>query len=330
MSRVIRLHAFCSVKGGVGKSTLAIVSAVSLSRQGRRAIVIDADLTGTSLADGLKLCAPIVPLNADGNMDLIAPSTGKWLTLNQTEALRDARKGLSSQSGRRLLPPPFLNDVLLHRNMDSDQDCQMSSVLWKSLVHPELQIIPASSIRYDVNVALGWLYQEERVRWSVRLAWILMSMAQQMPDLTDVIFDLPPGLFGFAQAVLSLFVRLSDPAAAKPSFPIPREHGISYEVNSFLVTTPDRSALLASVEEFLRLKPQIMNLGFLINRTQEGIKKVRKEISERFGQQVTALGIEQELRGIDDAPLVLGRLFQGGTIEEPEFIELLGRTLRLG
>lgn len=330
VSRVIRLHAFCSVKGGVGKSTLAIVSAIYLSRKGRRVVVIDADLTGTSLADGLRLCAPDIPLTPEGSMDLLAPPAQRWLTLAQTESLRDARKSLPAQTGETgetLPPPPFFNDVLLFRGQGTSNECQMGAVLWRSSVHSELQVLPASSIRHDVNVALGWLYQEERLPWSCRLAWIIQAMVEQMPDLTDIVFDLPPGLFGFAHAILSLLVRVTDPKPMPPDFPSHSNYDVVYSINPFMVTTPDRSALLASVEEYIRLKPQIAQLGFLVNRTQEGIKKLRKEVVDRFGEHVSAIGVEQEFRSIDEAPLILGRLFQGGILPEP--VPLLDNTLRL-
>ena len=57
----LRVHAFCSVKGGVGKSALAVASAEVMLDQGRRPLVLDADLTGTSLADGLRMEAPRLP-----------------------------------------------------------------------------------------------------------------------------------------------------------------------------------------------------------------------------------------------------------------------------
>src|SRR5262245_46570481 len=47
--REVTLHAFSSIKGGVGKSTLAVVAANLLARRGRRCLVVDVDLIGTSL-----------------------------------------------------------------------------------------------------------------------------------------------------------------------------------------------------------------------------------------------------------------------------------------
>ena len=71
-------HAFASAKGGVGKSTLAVACAKLIaSEAGRRCVLVDADMTGTSLADGLKLCAPDVTAGRDGRPKSDAAPTGR-------------------------------------------------------------------------------------------------------------------------------------------------------------------------------------------------------------------------------------------------------------
>ncbi len=59
MQTTIDLHVFASAKGGVGKSTLAVACAKLLAATpGCLPIVVDADMTGTSLADGLRGLPP--------------------------------------------------------------------------------------------------------------------------------------------------------------------------------------------------------------------------------------------------------------------------------
>jgi len=53
--RPLGLHVFCSVKGGVGKSTLAVVTGKLLASLGRVPVVVDLDMLGASLADGRDL-----------------------------------------------------------------------------------------------------------------------------------------------------------------------------------------------------------------------------------------------------------------------------------
>ena len=93
--RAIDLYAFCSAKGGVGKSTLALTCARLLGEPKERGcLLIDADLTGTSLADGLDLRAPVVGLAADGQgLDLQAAPTGQHHDWSETHRLRERRPG---------------------------------------------------------------------------------------------------------------------------------------------------------------------------------------------------------------------------------------------
>ena len=53
--RSVTLHVFASVKGGVGKSTLAVQCARLCAAAGRPTVLFDFYFTGTSLADGLPL-----------------------------------------------------------------------------------------------------------------------------------------------------------------------------------------------------------------------------------------------------------------------------------
>lgn len=78
--RTITVHTFSSAKGGVGKSVLAIASAKILAVSGRSPALLDCDFTGTSIADGLRLCALRVELAEDGTVDLDATPTGVRLT----------------------------------------------------------------------------------------------------------------------------------------------------------------------------------------------------------------------------------------------------------
>lgn len=78
--RTVSLHAFCSTKGGVGKSTLAVAWTELLRVDGRRCVLLDADLTGSSLADGLDLCSPAAgrPRGARGGRAMSALPAARY------------------------------------------------------------------------------------------------------------------------------------------------------------------------------------------------------------------------------------------------------------
>src|SRR4051812_15961136 len=138
MPRKITLHVFASAKGGVGKSTLAVTCAKLLAEgRDRLSIVVDADMTGTSLADGLHLLAPDTMLLSDGTVararpgpprgealprpapapmllsegtvDIEAAPSGRFLSREEVKRPRRLRRDSRNKRG---LPPPFLNDAL--------------------------------------------------------------------------------------------------------------------------------------------------------------------------------------------------------------------------
>ena len=110
MPRKITLHVFASAKGGVGKSSLAVACAKLIAQgRDRLPVVIDADMTGTSLADGMRLLAPDATLRSDGTIDIEAGPTGRFLPLDEVKRRRRLRRDSRDKRG---LPPPFLNDAL--------------------------------------------------------------------------------------------------------------------------------------------------------------------------------------------------------------------------
>lgn len=291
------IHAFCSAKGGVGKSTLAVACAKLLAAGGRRCVLIDADLTGTSLADGLRLCAPDVVLKPDGSADLEAAPRG-YLDRETTLKRRAGREraGRSSEP----LPPPFLNDALLHgheRWLDGEgalDECNITAIMWRHERDDGVLYVPSSPLRPDIRVALGWLYYEERHAWIQRMAWLLDGMVQQMPALTDFVLDLPPGLFGFADEVLSLLSHLDAGIPLPPGYPETwGAGGEGWRARPFLVTTPDRNDLAVALRYFLERRTDLPSLTPLINnRVNEPIEEIVEDLRKLFGIVVAPNAVE--------------------------------------
>lgn len=323
MSRPLRIHAFCSIKGGVGKSTLAVACATRLARDDGKIVLIDVDLTGSSLADGLVLRAPAITLDEGGQMDLTAPATERFLSPEETERLRDERQ-VAPRAPRR--PPPFVNDALTFTGR-GERDCNPSALLWRHSEIPSLQIIPASPLRTDVSVAVGWLYNQEHFLFAERLGQILFALRQNQPDLSDVVLDLPPGTFGFTHAVLSMIALLAS-GKDVPGVPRLSESGAEVAANVFLVTTQERNALTVSMEEFLRLRPHLPGLQLLVNRAYEGHAAILRSLERRFGPAFQAMGLADEIRLVEENP-GLARLFRSGAIYACKTMAFLDSTLRL-
>jgi len=306
--RTVVLHAFCSAKGGVGKSTLAVGSAKLLAAQGKCPIVVDADLTGTSLADGLHLLAPKMALKGDGALDLDAAPSGKVLSPSETRSLRSRRKVKNDRL--RPLPPPYLNDALTYRNDDEMRECRVDAMLWRHERDDGVLYLPSSPLRPDIEVALGWLYRAgEPFSWLRRFSWILDELMKLRSDVSDIVIDLPPGLFGFTHETLVLLSYLSRREPFPEGFPAWHEGAINFRVNPFLVMTPDRSDLVSALEHFALHAARLPELRPLVNRNTEGIGATRAAVRYAFEGPLRVIGLEEQLVSVDEARATLGRIF---------------------
>jgi hypothetical protein len=262
-ARTITLHVFASAKGGVGKSTLAIACARLLGEQGRTCVLLDADFTGTSLADGLLICAPVVATKQDGALDFYAPSTRQFLSREETIRLRMRRKDSTPQE--QFPAPPFLNDIFLHG--DLKQECRIEALCWRHEDRSDRVLyLPSSPLGKDIGIALGWLFRDQVFTWLQRLTWLLDGMAAQLEALNDVVIDLPPGLHGFAHEVLVLLSYISRDREMPSGFPAWHEQRdkLAWQARPFLVTTPDRNDVILALEYYARLLMVIRKRGNLI------------------------------------------------------------------
>jgi NUBPL iron-transfer P-loop NTPase len=307
MSRVISLYAFCSIKGGVGKSTLAVATAKLLAGTGRVPVLIDADLTGTSLADGLRLRAPVLALRPDGTLDLDAEPTGAYYEIDETLRLRNARK--ASAWTDRAPPPAYLNDALTYVGGEGGPDCRIDGMLWRHEREDSVRYLPSSPLPRDVSIGLGWIYNEEPFRWMRRFTWVLDALLQRDRDVTDIVIDLPPGVWGFAHETLVLVSALSSGALLPDGYPS-WGSDLEWRAYPFLVTTPDLNDVLPALEYVAAQSARIPSLVPILNRSTESLPDVQRGIRERLGPSLGALGIEEKLKPIESMPQTLGRIFR--------------------
>jgi len=316
--RAIHIHAFCSVKGGVGKSTLATATAKLLAqRSDRKVVLIDADMTGTSLADGLRLRAPRVRMREDGSMDLLAESpAGPHYSRSETSKLiRD--RGLAKWD--QFPPPPvFLNDILTYDPIDEFTDpvetipeCVIEPLLWKHEKEDGVGYLPSSPMRQDVATALTWLFdQANRTNpypWVRRMSWLFHGMRGQIPKLTDIVVDLPPGLVGFPHEMLMLLGALDRREALPIGYPqwqpgewIPRP---------FLVTTSDRNDIFAAADHYFIQRDHLRALRLVVNKRTEDMDEIRDALRERYGEEGPASDPELTRYDITEKLETLGKIF---------------------
>jgi len=325
--RSVTVHTFSSAKGGVGKTALAVAAAKILADRGRSPIFVDCDLTGTSVADGLRLRAPETTSGSVGTVDLCAPPTGKLLTVAETQKLRGRRR--DKQWKDVPPPPPYFNDAFAFEGAEHGNDCRIDAMIWRHERDDGVRYLPSSPFRHDALVALGWLYQEIPLEWMRRLAWLLDLMVETFLDLTDIIIDLPPTLVGFAHEASVLVSQIEKRTPWPEGYPKWDFDQLQWKANPILVVTPDLNALLVSLEYVARTLTRIPSLLPIVNQNWQGLAVIREEMRRRLPDHYGILGLEQKLCSVDHLASTLGRLFWDGDLVVNEDVRRLAEVLRL-
>lgn len=276
---------FHSVKGGVGKSTLALHVARHLAERNRVAL-IDMDLTGTSLADVLDLHAPY--WEVEGNRLPLEQKPARWAP--PLVGLR--ARGNTSES--IACGVPFLNDWFLHpRDVDyKRKDIDVEAMVWKErLPSPSsenLWILPSSAFPDDIARVLPLLYDEPFAAYvEGRLEWLLDALLRA--GVTHVVFDTPPTIPGLSRAVLSIALRLPEHQHMSKDERTPAVLAAANVTwTPWLVTTQDVQDLIA-VERWLEaIDPSdLERLGVVMNRCEVSQSQVQEKLERwRNGSDV--------------------------------------------
>lgn len=295
--RTIRLHAFASTKGGVGKSSLSVAAAHWIGKQSsRRAVLIDLDLTGSSLADGLGLCAPELVLDEQNQFELDA-SPQSHLSVELTRERR-----LRRVLGGPFAALPYVNDALLAR-----EPTNVGKWLWKDPSGSAVGYLPSSSAHGDVVRAVHDLVQMPDDDWRSALIATVVEIVESNPDVTDIVFDLPPGTWGFAHNCLLALRALA----------MTGHHGVTWLTNAILVLSPDSTALVPGLEYLLKnqdhMSPRLLPV---VNRATEPEAAIRRRARACLASAQAKLEPERLLVLVDEMP-ALSRLFKDPSRVDP-------------
>ncbi|HSN97565.1 MAG TPA: hypothetical protein VLS89_04670 [Candidatus Nanopelagicales bacterium] len=330
MSRTVKLHVLCSIKGGVGKSTLAVACAKLIAARGGAPLLIDANPSGTSLADGLLLRAPKVALRGDGTLDLDAPPTGEHYSVQETERLRNTRK--HALLGKHALPPAYLNDALSYVSAAANQECRIEGMLWAHERTDNVLYLPSSPLEQDVALSLGWIFSQDPFRWICRMTWLLEALLTRLPSLTDVVMDLPPGVWegGFSHEALSLAAMLSQGEPLPEGYPDWEKAGIAWQVAPLLVTTPDWNDVLPALEYLAAHSADLPTLRILVNRAGgESSMDFRARVRRRLDPALAGVRLEEQIERVEDLGRSLGEVFRVGDLAVDGEVQSVGVPLGL-
>lgn len=288
MTGTLRCYSFHSVKGGVGKSALSTMTALAEAQRGCPTLLIDMDLTGTSLSDVLPVLPPRWP-EIGGALDLRASPQG-WMS--ESEAATALTRRRDTEEGPLAVGVPFLNDYLLFQtpNWDERTDIEDPTALgWKLPQAPDgLRVLPSSALPRDLEHILPVVFDEERAAFlEARLEHFLDSLVPDDGERTLVI-DTPPTIPGLSRAVLSLAIRLGRPGEKTPLAEdgrVPeRLRAADIVWNAFIVSTMDWQDVRAAARwRALLLDEEREIVRWIINRAPSKDTNRQAKLAEILG-----------------------------------------------
>lgn len=346
MTGTLRCYSFHSVKGGVGKSTLSVATAVDQASRGKRVTLIDMDLTGTSLADVLPLEAPAWSSAPPSHELPLTQAPDRFVSHEETLALMEHREDFKRErletdpadaTARLARGVPFLNDYLLFAtpDWDSRQDVHLSSLLWRwPGAAPTLEVIPSSALPADLEQTLPVVFDENYSGFlEGRLEYLLEALLPEQGERV-VVWDTPPTIPGLSRAVLSLAFRLAgkgpeDKVQFSEDGGMPeRLRAANVQWKAFLVGTQDTQDLRAMNRWLSLVGPQEEPyLQCLINRVGDGDShQLRSLLRNAVGDVPTPL-LEAARLVEEDARLRFFRFESAaGAVAPPlKFLEENGR-----
>ncbi len=330
----MKLWSFHSVKGGVGKSTLATLTALHLARShpDARVWLLDLDLTGTSLADGLPLMAPRWE-GDECSLPLKQLPTGFY---SVAESL--ARIRLRQQEGSREKPcagAPFLNDWLLHAagpaGSEEPKELPVEWVAWAMDGVDNLRVIPSSALPNDLLVTIPVVFDEEytaffEARLEHLLCEILTGQWSEKEHL--IVLDVPPTIPGLSRAVLGLALRLSRPPEERISLsvldryiPPPLDEIAEIEWRACLVASLDRQDIRALRRWLELVKAEEQGVvRVVLNRVAPGDMKA-KELALQTRLEASAESEYREEDEFAEMPLQRRRLVLPPALDRAAWVE---------
>lgn len=188
----IKLYSIHSLKGGVGKSTIALMVGCYHARQGKKTVIIDADLSGTSLVD----------------LDIFQIWDSKqktWLSMEKSKIrLKDNPRSCQNN---------FINDYLL---CDPGKFIYYPflDLLWSSSfggLGKTLFLMPSSPLSKEIKTIVPYLYEEDSLGYfRSRFEELIKSLVSQKFEV--LVIDTSPGLWGMSIGILKLINEIkADP-----------------------------------------------------------------------------------------------------------------------
>jgi len=191
----------------------------------------------------------------------------------------------------------------------------MDAMIWRHEQPDGVLYLPSSSTHDDMTQSLEWFFGQP-FDFSRAFAVTLDAVARQVPTLTDVVVDLPPGIWGFSDRVLDLVSLLyyQDDEPLPDDCATLRAGDIRWEANPFLVTTRDPNDFTPALEYIAMHQKHVPTLRPVVNRSRVSIEVMRDIVRKRLGPFVAVAGLDEKMVRVDHLE-ALANMFVDGDVD---------------
>jgi len=216
--RRAKVYTIHSQKGGVGKTSIAItIAALEAIFHEKKVLIIDADLTGTSLLDNVPICGSKSSVHYFNDLIMGSPTEFERCT---------------SVLSRR-------------RSLAFSKYCHKTDQLLNVF------IMPGSPLLEDIKKIVPLISQEDFLHFfRHRLEDIIVTAINDNYDI--IIIDHSPGLYGLSLASLQMMIKESHEHGLGHMCRAKTE-GIDIEACAVLITTTDKADYTAFIPSFLEI-----------------------------------------------------------------------------
>ena len=260
----INLCMFASVGGGTGKTTLLWEVAGCLAIQQRTVLILDTDFGGSIHHNDMQ---------------------------GEGECLNDA---LNFQGATCI---------------ENDYDVRRAARIIGHCGYPGVRVIPAATDAAARHNMMLWAFKPSEGRtytshragghefpWGKRFGSILEVCAFQLPDVTDILIDCGPGMFGFPAMIATVLANQHGQETSKG--------GKTWRSTAFVVSTSGRIIDDAATARET-IQKQIPAARIVYNRTSSHVSKVERRLFSDMARTSLLFATERTpLRGIDVSELV--------------------------
>lgn len=147
---------------------------------------------------------------------------------------------------------------------------------------------------------------------------LLHRLSLQWPEISDVVVDLPPGLFGFGAEMLQLASSIQRRQLPE-GYPDWIHGPVAWNARIYVVTTQDENDLLPVYENVALQSRTFRSARILVNKSNTAPRPPQEVVGPMLGLQLD----ERRIHQVPSLMPTLGKIFVSGALRIDEDVRKL-------